>query len=124
VSAAHLVRHRTDADAPEPAGEAVEIAFGPGDSVLLGAGMDWTLQVSAGRWPELPDWCRPPEEWSFRELRRIGGSGLDTLYEVSPVRNEVGELSGVTLRFPAGSLLVRSGERVTCEMSPDRRDDG
>lgn len=114
VLSAQVVEHVAKDARDQRTAEAVEIVLESG-SVLLSASTDWTLQISAGSWPKLPDWCWPPSEWEFSQLDRIGVEGFDTVVDASPLLNEVDELNGVVLGFPAGDMVVRSGAQISYE---------
>ncbi|MGW7534070.1 hypothetical protein [Amycolatopsis sp. NPDC054798] len=97
--------------------EAVELILYGGSSVLLSTDTDWTLRVTEGRWPTLPEWCWPVESWDFEKIPEIGASGLDVIISKSEKINSAGEVCGVLLEFPAALLTVSSGEAVTWAFS-------
>ncbi|MFI5866487.1 hypothetical protein [Streptomyces sp. NPDC051546] len=111
VTAAFALRYLPEGD--EWRAEGIELVLASGGSVVLWNGTDWTLKVSAGGWPALPDWAWPPEAWVFEPLEGLGRPGLDHILTASPVHNEVGELYGATFGFAAGALTIGSGDSMS-----------
>lgn len=114
LTAAFALRYLPEGD--EWRAEGIELILASGGSMVLWNGTDWTLQISAGGWPALPDWAWPPEAWAFEPLEGFGRPGLDEILTASPVYNEVGELYGVTLDFPDGTLTVGSGDFISWKL--------
>ncbi|MER6776005.1 MULTISPECIES: hypothetical protein [unclassified Streptomyces] len=111
---AMAVRYLPDGDTCSS--EGVELLFDSGRSTLLWCGTDWTLRISEGEWPKLPEWCWPLEDWAFEKVSGPGDAGFDRIDEVSGLYNSVGDLDGALLEFPAGSMVIKSGEAVTWEI--------
>ncbi|MFD9375743.1 hypothetical protein ACFWBH_09450 [Streptomyces sp. NPDC059999] len=111
VTAAFALRYLPEGD--EWRAEGIELTLASGGSIMLWNETDWTLKVSDGGWPELPDWAWPPEAWVFEPIDGLGRPGLDEILTASPVHNEVGELYGATLGFPHGTLTVGSGDFIS-----------
>lgn len=116
VRAAFGVKYLDDAQSAASV-EAMEFLLDAGPSILLSCDTDWTLKASEGRWPVLPDWCRPADSWDFEEIGGIGSPGLDRIVSVSDIHNSVGEICGIHLEFPAAWVTVRSGEALTWGIS-------
>lgn len=103
----------------------LDLSFGPlelrwedGEVVAFDIAADWTLKIFEGAWPD-PFAEAPPEQ--LRELEAEVGIWLaapvtegdslgrvigQTLEEVAPERNEMGELSGARLAFESVTLRV------------------
>ncbi|MGW7172125.1 hypothetical protein [Streptomyces xanthophaeus] len=101
----------------------LELLLKGGGSILLWPGSDLMLRVSEGLWPEVPDWCWPPEDWSFESVEWIGEADLDEIVSASEVYDEMGELFGVRIGLPAGSLTVKVLDTVTWEIVRSPRND-
>ncbi|MBD9702581.1 hypothetical protein [Streptomyces caniscabiei] len=128
VTSARAIRYVAEKDVAEaraaagppgvPSAEGIELLLADGGSVVLSSGTDWTLKVSTGRWPDLPEWCWPAESWRYERIDEIGAPGLDEIVAFSETTNEVAETSGAVLQFPSGRMTIRSGEAVTWEIVP------
>ncbi|GAA0324559.1 hypothetical protein GCM10010302_74600 [Streptomyces polychromogenes] len=116
ISAAFAVKYLPEGEAG--LAEGVEFVLASGSSVILWNGTDWTLRISGGDWPRLPEWAWPPESWTFSRIDDLGHPGLDEVLTVNAVHNEVGELYGVRIEFPAATLTVSSGNSVTWLVTP------
>ncbi|MFD3809232.1 hypothetical protein ACFWSF_40550 [Streptomyces sp. NPDC058611] len=114
VTAVFAVRYLPEGD--EWRAEGLELILASGGSATLWNGTDWTLKISDGSWPALPDWAWPPEAWVFEPIEFLGRPGLDEILTASPAHNEVGELYGATLDFPEGTLTVGSGDFISWKL--------
>ncbi|WP_322756553.1 hypothetical protein [Frankia sp. Cas3] len=100
-----------------PSLDSVELVFRDGGSIIFTAATDWTLRVSLGAWPQLPEWCWPPKSWTFTPLEtKIGDAGFDGIIDVKDLHNEVGDLVGFILKFGAGNLAIKSGDAIAIEL--------
>lgn len=71
VTAAFALRYLPEGD--EWRAEGIELTLASGGSIMLWNETNWTLKVSDGGWPELPDWAWPPEAWVFEPIDDLGG---------------------------------------------------
>lgn len=117
VRAAFAVKYIAGGSRGAATAGAVEFLLDGGPSVLLSCDTDWTLEVTEGRWPELPAWCWPVESWTFERIEGIGSPGLDEVVSSSDLFDAVGEFCGVRLEFPTAWVTIRSGEAVTWDIA-------
>ncbi len=101
---------------PEPSGypEGVELIH-EGGSVVLSCKTDWTLGVSKGSWPRLPDWCWPVTSWRYERMERVGNPGFDVIISCSEGFDEVGEPHSVQIEFDRVYMIVDSGKNLRWE---------
>lgn len=101
-----------------PTLEACELLRTDGSSVLFTSATDWTLQITQGGYPMLPDWCSPSSSWIFSDLETpLGSSGWQCIIATSKLLNEVGEISGILLEFEVGNLAIKAADVISLEFS-------
>lgn len=100
----------------ENSSEGLEFLLEGGGSVVATNATDWTLVMSEGRWPELPSWCWPVEEWRYGNIDIIGSPGFNEILNVSNIYNSVDELHGQVVSFRDGSISIRAGDDMTWDI--------
>ncbi len=122
LQAAFALKYAEDSAPGVPSAEAVEFVFGPGDSVVLSCESDWTLAAASNHWPDLPDWCWPPESWGREQIDLIGTFRCDRIIATASTVGPVEELMGVVFEFEAARMTIRSGESISWEISTETND--
>ncbi|MER8155463.1 hypothetical protein [Streptomyces sp. NPDC094472] len=99
---------------PAVSPEAVELIFKESGSLDLTSGTDWTLRIEEGTWPELPQWCWPPDAWAYRDIPALHAENLGKIVAVQKQVNEHGDLVQAEFQFEGGSrIAAASGESLT-----------
>lgn len=60
---------------------------------------DWTLDVDAGNWPELPSWCWPSDALTF-------------VVDVTVIKNEFDEVKGLDIAFHERLMHICSDDSI------------
>ncbi|MFD5388726.1 hypothetical protein ACFWMG_28075 [Streptomyces sp. NPDC127074] len=99
---------------PAASPEAIELIFKDSGSLDLTSGTDWTLRIEKGTWPELPQWCYPPDAWAYHDIPALPAENLGKIVAVRKQVNEHGDLVQAGLEFEGGSrVAAASGESLT-----------
>jgi hypothetical protein len=97
--------------------DACELVLLDGGSVLFSAATDWTLEIEPGRWPDLPAWCWPPENWFFRRMDlAVDLAQMGPIMGVRETLDEVGGHVGLRIMFDECELVVGSGADIVVEL--------
>lgn len=100
-----------DGDSVEANPEAVAFPLRGGVSVLFTTATDWTLRLGREAWNRLPKWCHPAEQWEYRPIPGVTPEcSLRRSSGLTELRNEVGEIVGVTIIYEEYVFEVRAGE--------------
>ncbi|MFD4693360.1 hypothetical protein [Streptomyces sp. NPDC058463] len=113
ITAVHGLFYRPEGRAGEP--EAVEFLLDGGQSVLMTCASDWTLRITSGTWPGLPDWCVPAGQWQFAQLGQLPPppyGGAWTVLGTQERRDEHGEVHEAVIRCENGDFVVIGGDTV------------
>ncbi|MFE6038261.1 hypothetical protein [Streptomyces sp. NPDC056452] len=113
ITAVHGLFYRPEGRAGEP--EAVEFLLDGGQSVLMTCASDWTLRITSGTWPGLPDWCVPAGQWQFAPLSQLPPppyGGAWTVLGTQERRDEHGEVHEAVIRCENGDFVVIGGDTV------------
>lgn len=120
ITAVHGLFYRPEGRAGEP--EAVEFVLSTGESVLLTCASDWSLRITSGAWPALPDWCVPAGQWQFEPVGRLPlppFGGAWTVVGTQERRDEKGEVCEAVIRCEDGDFVIKGGDTVAIRF--DRR---
>lgn len=113
ITAVHGLFYRPEGITGEP--EAIEFVLSGGESVLLTCASDWTLRITPGGWPGLPDWCVPAGQWQFSALTDLPVppyGGAWTVTGTEELRDETGEVRQVVIRCEDGDFVVVAGDTM------------
>ncbi|ALC27796.1 hypothetical protein ABT013_29045 [Streptomyces bacillaris] len=113
ITAVHGVFYRPEGPAGEP--EAVEFVIAGDQSVLLTCTSDWTLRITPGTWPLLPDWCVPAGQWQHApliQLPPVPYEGAWTVVGTLERRDGNGEVHEAVIRCEEGDFVVTAGDTV------------
>lgn len=119
ITAVHGLFYRPEGLAGEP--EAVEFVLADGQSVLLTCTSGWTLRVTPGTWPLLPDWCVPANQWQHAPLARLQPvpyGGAWTVVGTLERRDGGGEVHEAVIRCAGGDFVVAAGDTMTVRFHP------
>ncbi|WP_411083027.1 hypothetical protein [Streptomyces sp. cmx-18-6] len=119
ITAVRGVFYRPEGRAGEP--EAVEFVLFEGQSVLLTCTSDWTLRITPGSWPRLPDWCVPANQWQHAPLTQLPPvpyGGAWTVVGTLERRDGNGEVHEAVIRCEEGDFVVTAGDTLAVRFHP------
>ncbi|MFE9012829.1 hypothetical protein DBP19_22230 [Streptomyces sp. CS090A] len=119
ITAVQGVFYRPEGRAGEP--EAVEFVIDRGESVLLTCTSDWTLCVTPGAWPLLPDWCVPANQWQHAPLTQlppVPHEGGWTVVGTLERTDGCGEVHEAVIRCREGDFVVAAGDTLAVRFHP------